>query len=108
MLSSKESISLDKLTNKISATIDQLRFKEISPKKMRTKAKTKYESQRKREMQRKIDERPSPMPQIKGSALWFFGLHLVLHKLPKGTPRIPDNMVTTPNTNGILKLNNRI
>ena len=80
-----------------------MRFKEISPKKMRTKAKTKYESQRKREMQRKIDERPSPMPQIKGSALWFFGLHLVLHKLPKGTPRIPDNMVTTPNTNGILK-----
>ena len=45
-----------------------------------------------------MEEMARPIPQIKGSARGCLGLHLVLAKLPKGTPMIPDTMVITPNT----------
>ena len=50
-----------------------------------------------------IEEITNPTPQITGSVRANFGLNLTLKMLPKGTPTTPDNMVTIPNTNGILK-----
>ena len=91
------------LTNKISETMDQLRFNEISPKKINTKARKKLKLGVNKEMQRKTEEVARPRPQIKGSARGSLGLHLVLAKLPRGTPMIPDIMVITPNTKATLK-----
>ena len=102
---SRFSLTVNKieLTNKISETMDQLRFNEISPKKINTKARKKLKLGVNKEMQRKTEEVARPNPQIRGSARGSFGLHLVLAKLPRGTPMIPDIMVITPNTKATLK-----
>jgi len=49
--------------------MDQFRFKEISPKKMRAKAKKKLALHVNNARHRKTDERAKPNPQIKASAL---------------------------------------
>lgn len=87
----------------MSATMDQFRLSEISPQKMSTKAKKKFTLLVKRAKHRKIEDRAKPIPQMRGSALWFLGLHFVLRKLPKGTPKIPESIVMIPKTKAILK-----
>ena len=84
--------------------MDQLRLSEISPKNMRTKAKTKAWLQVKMDKNRNKVDKASPRPQIRGSARGILGRNFTLRMLPKGTPMIPANIVITPNTNEMLKI----
>ena len=82
--------------------MDQFRFNEISPKKIKTKARKKFTLGVNKEIHRKTEDVARPMPQIKGSARGSLGLHLVLARLPMGTPIIPDIIVITPKTKATL------
>ena len=52
----------------------------------------------------KTAERIRPNPQIKGSDLGNFSLRQVLSKAPRGTPNIPDTIVTAPKISETLKI----
>ena len=50
----------------------------------------------------KTEDRAKPRPQIRGSARGSLGLRNRLEKLPKGTPMMPESMVTTPKAKAIF------
>ena len=56
----------------------------------------------------KTAERMRPNPQIKGSDLGNFSLRQVLSKAPRGTPNIPDTIVTAPKISETLKIELKI
>lgn len=97
-------VIISQLTSRISATMDQLRFRVISP--INTKAKHMKMSifAKKNTIQIKRDEMINPKPQIRGSEKGYFSRRIVLRIIPKGTPNIPDTIVTTPKTTGTLKI----
>ena len=88
--------------NTMSATMLQLRFRETSPRKMRTNARTTWLSQRMMPKVRNNAEIRMPAPQMIGSALGYTALNLVDNSMPKGTPTMPESMVTKPKMKGTL------
>ena len=52
---------------------------------------------------RKPADRNNPEAQIRGSALGYFCFSFVLKREPRGTPTIPESIVTTPKIKETLK-----
>ena len=92
------------LTNSISEMIAQLRLSDTSPKKINANVNMKLRFEVNNEMQSNTEEIARPNPQINGSARGSLGRHLVLRKLPRGTPMIPDIIAITPKTKDTLKI----
>ncbi len=82
--------------------MDQLRLRATSP--MKTRAKPKRTSLRaqKNAMQMNMDETTSPSPQMRGSERGYFSRSRVLRRAPRGTPSMPETMVTAPKINDTL------
>ena len=80
----------------MSATIDQLRLSATSPKKTKANPKKTLVRARKKATKMNPDERTRPRPQMRGSERGYFSRSLVLRIAPRGTPSIPETIVTAP------------
>ena len=87
----------------MSATIDQLRFRATSPRKTKAKPIKMLERAKKNVAKMKMEERIRPEPQIMGSDLGYFSRSQVLRSAPRGTPNIPETIVTAPKMIETLK-----
>lgn len=83
--------------------MDQLRFRATSPMNTRANPIKTSTREKKNATKIKIDDKTSPMPQMRGSERGYFSRRTVLRIIPRGTPSIPETIVTAPKTSDTLK-----
>lgn len=91
------------LTNKISATIAQLRFNATDPKNTSAYAAGAFTGTTSIAPNRKGALISRPKAHIIGSARGYRFFSDCANTVPSGTPTIPDTIVIAPNTNATLQ-----
>lgn len=96
------------LTSKMSATIDQLRLIDSSPRKMRKQHMQMLELAQRAAAKSRGALTSRPQAHMQGSARGYLTRILCARNDPAGTPMIPDTMVITPNLYDTLEPNNNV
>jgi hypothetical protein len=91
------------LTRSMSATMDQLRFRKTSPKKMSAKHALPFTEAKREAKNRNGILTKSPMAHIRGSMRGYRDRNLCANIEPSGTPTSPDIIVMTPNLYATLQ-----
>jgi hypothetical protein len=85
------------LTRSMSATMDQLRFRKTSPKKMNAKHTLPFTGAKREAANRSGELTRSPMAHIMGSMRGYRDRNLCANSEPSGTPTSPDIIAMMPN-----------
>ena len=88
----------------MSAMMLQLRFRATLPRKMKAKQAKMFWLARARPRRRKTAEIMSPAPQTSGSTLGYLALSVVESVMPRGTPTMPESIITRPKMKETLEM----